>query len=77
MELIWILKTASQQEADEIVELLNTRKELSATMEFKVCRVQVAKTRTADVVPDTGGDFALLGLLPDTDQMKMQVLYQR
>ena len=74
MELIWIQRTASQEEQDEIVKSLEAGEELSGTMKCKVQRVKVAKVIPTDVVPDTNGDYLLLGLRNEADpKLKMQL----
>jgi len=62
MELIWIQRTATQEEQHKIVESLEVGKELSETMKCKVHKVKVEKVIPTDVVPDTNGDYVLLGL---------------
>jgi hypothetical protein len=74
MELIWIQRTATQEEQNKIVESLEVGKELSQTMKCKVHKVKVEKVIPTDVVPDTNGDYVLLGLRNETDpKRKMQL----
>jgi hypothetical protein len=74
MELIWIKKTTSNEESKQIVECLEAGKELSGIMKLSVQRVKVAKMDQTDVVPDTSGDYVLLGLRDETDpKSKMQL----
>ncbi len=74
MKLIYVKKTASQQEQNEIVESLNAGREPSAN----VHSVEIMTIHQSDTVPDADGDYALLGLLNETDpKRKMQLLYRR
>jgi hypothetical protein len=71
MKLIYIRKTTSQEEHDEIVKSLEAGKEPSV----KVHSVAVMVMNQCDVIPDKGGDYQLLGLWDETDPRKLQLLY--
>jgi hypothetical protein len=74
MELIWIQRTASQEDQDKIVESLEVGTELSESLKCKVHKVKVEKVTPTDVVPDTNGDYVLLGLREESDpKRKMQL----
>jgi hypothetical protein len=73
MKLIYIRRTASVEECNEIVESLKAGKKLSV----KVHSVAVMPVNPSDTVPDANGDYALLGLWDEIDPLKLQLLYQR
>ena len=74
MEIIWIKKTASQEEQDQIVKSLDACEELSGTMTCTIHRVKVCPVNPTNVVPDTNGDYVLLGLRNEIDpKLKMQL----
>ena len=73
MKLIYIRRTASPKEQDEIVESLKAGREPSANAHS----VEIMTMHQSDTVPDADGDYALLGLLNDTDPRKVQLLYRR
>jgi hypothetical protein len=73
MKLIYIRKTASQKEHDEIVRSFEAGKEPGVA----VHSVAVMAMHQGDTIPDKDGDYQLLGLWDETDPRKLRLPYRR
>jgi len=73
MKLIYIRKTATQEEHDKIVRSLEAGEEPGV----EVHSVTVMAMNQGDTIPDKGGDYQLLGLWDETDPRRLQLLYRR